>query len=173
MRPVSGDQPQESEALIAAYQALVARHGTSLDLVWRVPAFVLTAETLIYAGLFVIKLRLALAVLGALGTLIAGIGAATMRRAQLSSKVDEHLLDLYEEKLLVTQQEFRLHHGEKFRDRVKALNDALEREPMKINWIDRCIVLKLTQGGPAVIWIFLLLLLGIGALILAWRLPGQ
>jgi hypothetical protein len=173
MMPVSGEQPQESEVLIAVYQALVARHGISLDLVWRVPAFVLTAETLIYAGLFVIKLRLALAVLGALGALIAGIGAATMRRAQLSSKVDERLLDWYEENLLVSQRDFLLHHGEKFRDRVKALNEALEREPMKINWIDRSVVLKLTQGGPAVIWVFLLLLLGIGALILAWRLPGQ
>ena len=54
MRPISGERPQ-SEVLIAVYQALVARRGSSLDLVWRVPAFVLTAETLIYAGLFVIK----------------------------------------------------------------------------------------------------------------------
>ena len=140
MRPGSDEHPQESEVLIAVYQALVARLGTSLDLVWRVPAFVLTAETLIYAGLFVIKARLALAVLGALGALIAGIGAATMRRAQLSSKVDERLLDWYEEKLLVSQREFRLHHGEKFRDRVEALNEALGRESMKINWIDRRLV---------------------------------
>jgi hypothetical protein len=175
VRPVSGERPQDSEVRIAAYQALVARHGSSLDLIWRVPVFVLTAETLIYAGLFVIKLRLALAVLGALGTLIAFLGAMTMRRAHLSAKVDDYLLDWYEEKLLVSQQEFRLHHSERLRDRVKDLPKVSGQEPLKIRWVDRG-VLKGTKGGTAVIWIFLLLLLGIGAIllsvILAVNLPG-
>lgn len=150
-----------------------------MDLVWRVPAFVLTAETLIYAGLFVIKLRLAIAVLGALGAAIASFGAMTMRRAHLSTKVDDDWLDWYEEKLLISYKEFRLHHGEHLRDR-EALNKVLRWEPLKrerFNWIDRCVVLRATKGGSAVIWIFLLLLIGIGALlltgILIYRLPGQ
>ena len=175
MRSGSGERSQESEVLIAVYQALIARHGTSLDLVWRVPAFVLTAETLIYAGLFVIKLRLALAVLGALGALIAFLGAMTMRRAHLSAKVDDHLLDWYEERLL-SDREFRLHHSERIRERVKDLPEVSGLEPLNIRWIDRG-VLRGTKGGTAVIWMFLLLLLGIGAILLAVILavspPGQ
>ncbi len=167
MRPVSGERPQDAEALIAVYQALVARRGTSLDLVWRVPAFVLTAETLIYAGLFVIKPGIATAILGILGVLVAFFGAMTMRRAQLSGKIDSYLLDWYEKELLRGRPQFLLHHSQTFHEqRELLLAEIPEQDGLRLNIFDQ-LSLFVTTGGSAVIWIGLLVLLGIGAALIA------
>jgi hypothetical protein len=101
-------------------------------------------------------------------------GRDTYNDGRAKAQVSE-TLDWYEERLL-THREFRLHHSERIRERVKDLPEVSGLEPLNIRWIDRG-VLRGTKGGTAVIWMFLLLLLGIGAILLAVILavspPGQ
>jgi hypothetical protein len=88
--PASTGQLRDTSVFIAVYQTLAVRRGGHLDLLWRVPAFVLTAETFIYAGIFVITPKQAIVVLGLLGIATAVLGAMTMRRAHLAGNVDDH-----------------------------------------------------------------------------------
>jgi len=98
--PVSTGQQRDTGVLVAVYQALIVQQSNHFDLLWRVPAFVLTVETFIYAGIIVITSKQAIVVLCLLGLLTAVFGAMTMRRAQLAVNMDNYLLDWYEGKLL-------------------------------------------------------------------------
>jgi hypothetical protein len=164
--PVSAGQRPDTDVLIAVYQALVARQCDRLDLLWRVPAFVLTVETFIYAGIIVITPTLAIVVLSFLGFFTAVFGAMTMRRAQLASNIDEYLLDWYEGELLGSGQEtFRLHHGMSLRERAESLKELPGAKHLEHDKpFDR---FARTTWGGAVIWIMLLIAVGVGVPIIA------
>ena len=176
-------------AVLAIYQTLWARYDNHTDLIWRVPAFILTADTLIFAGIFTINSRLAVGVLGCLGALISFVGLFTMRRFDLSALVDRSLLDIYEQRLLDRVDVAgssdrpwpRLAHGTRFPDRVRILaaeqglpagsiprgifyggtrNSKLGRTAQAI---DRLVVSRFPSSGG---WYALLALVGIVSL--AW-----
>jgi hypothetical protein len=187
-----GPDPEPAQSLdpvvIAVYQTLYSRYDNHTDLIWRVPSFILTAETLIFAGIFTITSRLAVGVLGVLGALISFVGLLTMRRFDLSALVDRSLLDIYEARLLHQVQADhagkpwpQLAHGMRLPERLKSLareqglpegsnprgifygssrNDIAGRAATAI---DRLIVVRFPSSGG---WYVLLALLGVVSL--AW-----
>src|ERR1700677_4116213 len=124
-------------AIIAIYQTLYARYDNHTDLIWRVPSFILTAEALVFAGIFTISSRMAVGVLGSLGAIIAFVGLLTMRRFDLSALLDRNLLDIYEERLFSLAEAAkstgkpwpRLAHGTRFPDRIRLLAVEQGRPP--------------------------------------------
>jgi len=85
---------------LVLYSNLFLRYDSNTDLQWRVPATVMTVESFVYLGLVTVAhndtARWCLAILGAL---LAVIGAASMRRIELTALADRALLDIYEHEL--------------------------------------------------------------------------
>jgi hypothetical protein len=112
-------QEQKSEstqAIIAVYTALYSRYQGNIDLQWKLPALVLTAQSfLISASVQSFGRPLASA---ALSILIAGIGAVSlgiMRRVELLAFLDRPMLDHYERILLQGTRAPLLQHGAKIK----------------------------------------------------------
>jgi hypothetical protein len=84
---------------LARYAAVAARYDLAADLQWRLPTTVLTVESFVYLGLVTVGQGHEAVhwLLGVLGFLLGLVGAASMRRLELTSIADRILLDVYEE----------------------------------------------------------------------------
>ena len=164
--PESAGLHQDPGVVLAVYQTLAARRSSHADVLWRVPAFVLTAETFVYAGLLIITPRQAIIVLGLLGVLTALFGAITMRRAQLAAGIDDDLLDWFEDRMLGPErQKYRLHHAASFDRRANELAKLQGANRPKSHKLLRKIATP--TWGAAAIWIWLLIAIGLGAVAIA------
>jgi hypothetical protein len=172
---------------LVLYSNLFLRYDSNTDLQWRVPATVMTVESFVYLGLVTIQhnnaARWCLAILGAL---LAVIGAASMRRIELTALADRALLDIYE-----SQLDFRLPtlpHQMRFNSRLdklkglQALQDVAPAAAVgslpagifygssvnntigrSLVWIDR----QFVKFPPSLTWFVLMVLTGAGAVVLA------
>ena len=105
-------------SLLAVYATLFARCSSNSTLQWQVPAFVLASQGALLAGVLVTTGALALS-LGVGSAVFGGAGALAMRRIELTARWDRELLDEYEKRLLVNDEDLRLHHDAVFPERLR------------------------------------------------------
>lgn len=124
--------------MVAAYQVLASRYASTTAFQWQVPAFGLTAQAALLAGIVATHSHSVPAILALVSVIIAIAALVTTRRVELTAWWDRSMLDAYEEQLL--EPGFRLHHSRRLHERMARRSFDLGQPPKSLAiqlWIVR------------------------------------
>jgi hypothetical protein len=115
-------QGQSEAAMLAAYQVLASRYASTTAFQWQVPAFGIAGQAAILVAITTAHtLGIALA-LGGTSLFVALAVTGVTRRAELTALWDRHMLDRYEQMLLVDS--LRMYH-------TLRVHGRLEQQPFE------------------------------------------
>jgi hypothetical protein len=95
---------------------LASRYASTTSFQWQVPAFGLTAQAALLAGIVATDSSSVATVLAIVSIVVAVAALVTTRRVELTAWWDRAMLDCYEEVLLPA--DFRLHHTLRLHERL-------------------------------------------------------
>jgi hypothetical protein len=129
---------QSEKAQLAAYQVLASRYASTTSFQWQVPAFGLTAQAALLAGIVATDSGSVGAILATVSVIVAIAALVTTRRVELTAWWDRSMLDRYEERLLPA--DLRLHHTLRLHERLKRRPFHLGQRPTSLKlqlWVMR------------------------------------
>jgi len=112
-----------TQALLAGYHTIGSRYASTTAFQWRVPAFGLTANAALLAGILNTRALATHITMAAASMVVAVAALAITRRVELTAWWDRSMMDAYERVLLPAR--FRLQHEDDLAERLEVRPFAL------------------------------------------------